>query len=47
MHDDIHEKIMHFWLAENKCIFHAAQEQSCNTSADYKKEAVKIVNKHL
>ena len=36
MHDDIHEKIMHFWLAENKCIFHAAQEQSCNTSADYK-----------
>ena len=36
MHDNIHEKIMHFLLAENKCIFHAAQVQSCNTSADYK-----------
>ena len=47
MHDNKYKKIMHFWQAENKGIFHAALVQSWNTSADYKKYAVKIVNKCL
>ena len=45
MYDNIYEKNMHFLLAEDKCIFHVAQVQSCNTCADYKQYAVEIVNK--
>ena len=32
--NNIHEKIMWVWLAENECIFYIAQMQSCN--ANYK-----------
>lgn len=29
------KKIIHVWLAENKCIFHVTQVKSCNRSENY------------